>query len=118
MPLGYEHAIQIPLLDPFVKRFTELDYEGQKIREYQWVIEGQINIEKEYKRKGIAEVLHKNFVNILQGKYDLIITEISDQNPRSLNVHTKKLGLSVVDEYQAEGRNWYVLLQDIRTDKR
>jgi GNAT superfamily N-acetyltransferase len=117
VPLGLEHAAQIPLLDPFVERFTRLDYEGQKIGAYRWVIEGQINVDKAYKRQGIAEELHRNFVEMLRGKYDLIVTEISDQNPRSLHVHTKKLGLSVVDEYNAEGRNWYVLLQDIREGK-
>jgi GNAT superfamily N-acetyltransferase len=118
LPLGLEHAAQIPLLDPFVNRFTQLDYEGRKIGDYNWVIEGQINVDKDHKGKGIAEKLHQKFVDILRGGYDLIITEISDQNPRSLHVHTKKLGLSLVDEYQAEGRNWYVLLQDIQEDKR
>ncbi len=117
MPLGSEQAAQIPLLDPFVERFTKLNYEGQKIGGYRWVIEGQINIDRNYKGQGIAEALHKNFVDLLRGKYDLIVTEISDQNPRSLHVHTKKLGLKIIDEYQAEGRNWYVLLQDIRMDK-
>ena len=114
MPLAPEHAAQIPLLDPFVEKFIELIYDGKRIGDYSWVIEGQINVDKEHKGKGIAETLHKNFVNMLKGKYDLIITEISDQNPRSLHVHTKKLGMSIVDEYQAEGRNWYILMQDIR----
>lgn len=114
LPLGLNHAAKIQLLDPFVKRFTKLKYEHRKIGYYHWVIEGQINVNKAYKGKGIAEELHRNFVDMLKGKYDLIVTEISDQNPRSLHVHTKKLGLKVIDEYKAEGRKWYILLQDIR----
>ena len=114
MPLGLEHTAQIPLLDPFVKRFIKLNYDGQKIGEYKWVIEGQINVNMAYKGEGIAEALHKNFIDMLRGKYEIVVTEISDKNPRSLNVHTKKLGMSVIDTYQAKGRKWYVLLQDIR----
>ncbi len=117
MPLGLEHAAQIPFLDPFVGRVIQLDYDGKKIGDYKWVIEGQINVDRAHKGRGIAEALHKGFAEMLRGRYDLIVTEISDQNLRSLHVHTKKLGMSVVDEYQAEGRNWYVLLQDIREKK-
>jgi hypothetical protein len=49
--------------------------------------------------------MHKRFIKMLNQNYDLLITEVSDQNPRSLHVHTKKLGLSVVQQYSAEGRN-------------
>ena len=114
MPLGLEHAAQIPLLDPFIKRFTQLDYEERKIRDSRWVIEGQICVSRDYKGLGISEELHKHFIDMLKGRYDLIITEISDQNPKSLHVHTKKLGMKVCDQYHAEGRNWFVLMQDIR----
>ncbi len=114
MPLGLEYAEEIPLLNPFVERFLQLVYDGKKLSEYRIVIEGQICVDREHKGQGIAEELHKSFLDMLKGRYDLIVTEISDLNPRSLHVHTKKLGLQVIDEYSAEGRQWYVLLQEIR----
>src|SRR3989344_1074594 len=114
MPLGLQHAAQLPLLKPFIVRFKTIDYDGNKVSDYNVVIEGQILVAKGEKGQGITEALHEQFVNGLKGKYDLLITEISDQNPRSLHVHTNKLGLKVIDEYAAEGRNWYVLAQDLR----
>lgn len=114
MPIGLNHATKIPLLDPFVNRFLNLKYKGKKIKDYRVVIAGQILVDKKYKGKGIAESLHKDFVVLLKGRYDLIISEVSRQNPRSLNVSTKKLGFSIIDKYEANGRSWYIILQDIR----
>ena len=114
LPLNLQHASQIPLLEPFIARFKTIDYDGKKVSDYKWVIEGQILVAKGEKGQGIVEALHEQFINGLKEKYDLIITEISDQNPRSLHVHTNKLGLKVIEEYAADGRNWYVLAQDLR----
>jgi hypothetical protein len=114
IPLDLENARKIPLLTTFINRILKFKYKGKPLSNYNLIIEGQICIKKEYKGKGIAENLHKRFVNLLKPKYDLIVTEISDQNPRSLHVHTKKLGLSVLEEYSAEGRKWYILIQDLK----
>jgi len=113
-PLSLEQARKMPSLVPFIERVLKLDYEGKKISEYKWIIEGQILVARKFKGKGIAETLHKKFIEMLKPKYELIVTEISDQNARSLHVHKEKLGLKVVYEYSANGRRWFVLLQDIR----
>ncbi len=114
MPLGLCHAEKIPLLIPFINRILNLKYQGINLSKYKIGIEGQICISKNYKGKGIAEKLHTEFIKLLKPKYDLILTEVSSQNPRSLHVHTKKLGLQILEQYSAEGKEWYVLLQDIR----
>ena len=117
LPLDLEISNKIGLLKPFIERILKIDYQGKTLDKYKWVIEGQININKDYKGKGIAEELHKKFIEMLRKKgYEIILIEISDQNPRSLHVHTKKLGLKVIQKYFAEGRSWFILLQDIRDD--
>jgi hypothetical protein len=114
IPLDLENARKIFLLEPFIKRILMLKYKGKRLSEYKIIIEGQICIKKGHKGEGIAERLHEEFVRFLKPKYDLIITEISNQNPRSLYVHTKKLGLSILEQYSADGRDWYILIQDMR----
>jgi len=113
-PISLDQAKKIDLLKPFLTKILELNYGGKKLLEYQLVIEGQICVDKNYKGKGIAEKLHKKFVELLKNKFDLMVTEISDQNPRSLYVHKNKLGLQIINEYTAEGKNWYVLIRDLR----
>ena len=118
--IGYELALttgyarKIPLLVPFVERIMGLTYKKKPLSKYKFIIEGQINIAKERKGKGLVEKLHKAFIEMLNPKYELIVTEISDQNPRSLHVHIKKLGFEEIDSYNAENRNWYVIAQYIR----
>jgi hypothetical protein len=114
IPLTLKHGEEIPMLIPFIERVLGLEYEGKKLSGYNVVIDGQINVAKGHKGKGLAENMHKEFLKMLKGGYELIVTEISDQNPRSLHVCTAKLGFMVIDKYNAEGKNWYVLLQDIR----
>ena len=115
MPLGLDHAATIPLLDPFVRTFLDLSFKNKKIKEYKVVIAGQILVDKNFKGKGIAEDLHKDFVKILKEKgYELIISWVSSKNPRSLHVSTKKLRFEILYEHKAEGGSWYIILQDIR----
>jgi GNAT superfamily N-acetyltransferase len=113
MPLGLGHARGLPILDPFISRILKLEYKGKALSKYRVVIEGQICVKKGHKGKGVAERLHAAFLERMRGKFDLVVTEISDQNPRSLHVHTMKLGMKVIDTYRAEGRNWQVLLHDL-----
>lgn len=113
-PLPIRLAKEIPLLVPFVKKIMGLKYGGKPISEYKTIIEGQICIDKAHKGKGVAEKIHKAFLVLLKGKYDLLVTEVSDLNPRSLKVHTQKLGFSVLEQYSADGRNWYILIQKIK----
>jgi len=114
LPLDLKHASKISLLDPFIERILKLEYLGKKLSEYKIILEGQILVKMGFKGQGIAEELHKRFVNMLKNNYEIIVTEISNKNPRSLHFHTKKLKLSIIEKYFAKGFNWYILLQDIR----
>lgn len=114
LPLDLENAGKIHLLDPFIERILNLKYKEKKLSEFRIIIEGQILVKKGYKGIGIAEKLHKNFIKLLKLNYDLIITEVSNQNPRSLHVHKKKLGFSVLEQYSAKGKDWYILIQDLK----
>lgn len=113
IPLKLELADKINFLKPFIKRSLIHRYNDKPLNAENTVIEAQILINKNYKGKGLAEQLHKKFIEILRGKYSFIITEISDLNPRSLHFHIKKLGFDILEKYSTEGRNWYILIQKI-----
>ncbi len=113
LPLPLPLAKKIPFLVPLVKRYMGLKFNGKPLLKYKAIIEGQICIGKPHKGKGVAEKMHKAFLELLRGKYELLVTEVSDLNLRSLRVHTQKLGLSVIEQYSADRRNWYILVQNI-----
>ena len=113
IPLDLDISRKISLLNPFINLILDLEYKSKKLSHYNFIIEGQICVKKGLKGQGIANELHKNFIERFKEKYDFIVTEVSDKNPRSLPVHKHKLGFSILKEYSAEGRHWYVLIQEI-----
>ena len=112
-PLTAEMARRIPVLVPLVDRLSKLSYGGKRLFDYKLILEGQICLADEHKGSGLAEKMHSEFVKMLSAKFDLVATEVSSKNPRSLEFHVKKLGFDVVEEYEAEGRRWFVLASKI-----
>jgi len=94
--VGYEMLLSAGLAcsDDILKvlydRALQHNYKGKNIAELKTVIEGQICVAKEHKVKGIVEALHKQYLKILHERgVELIVTEVSDLNPRSYHVHKK-----------------------------
>lgn len=110
MPLIPSHAKKVPLLKPFIKKFNDYEYNSKKLSSYNWVIAGQVLIDKNFKGLGLAESLWKEFVKLMKTKgYDIILSEISQNNPRSLHVATTKFGFKVLKKYSANGYDWYFI---------
>ena len=113
LPLPIPLAKKMPFLVPLVKRYMRLKFNRKPLLKYKTILEVQICIDKSHKGKGVAEKMHKAFLELLNGKYQLLVTEVSDLNQRSLKAHTQKLGLSVLETYSADEKKWYILVQEI-----
>lgn len=114
MPMSVEQGRKIPLLDPFIERFKTIQFEGKPLDGYRYCILGQVCIDKNYHGKGILEKLYQELETRLADKYDLGVSEIGANNPRSLRAHLEKVGLKVAEQYSAEGRDWYIVVLDFR----
>ena len=114
LPMSVEHGKQIPLLGPFIERFKTIQFEGKPLDEYRYCILGQVCIDKNYRGKGILEKLYQELETRLADNYDLGVSEIGANNPRSLRAHLGKVGLRVAEQYSAEGRDWYIVILDFR----
>lgn len=113
MPLTVQKIKKMPLFNQFIERVLNIRHKDKKLAEYRIIMEGQICIDKNHRGKGLAENMHNEFMNMIKGKYDLIFTDVSRQNPRSLHVHINKLGFKIADEYNEDGRDWCILIQDL-----
>jgi predicted GNAT superfamily acetyltransferase len=115
IPMAFETAKDIPLLVPFVEKISKLEYQDKKIYDYNAIIAGQICVAKENKGVGIANKLNDMFLKMLKNKgYEMVITEVSSKNPRSLHVATTKLKYEIINQYEVDDMNWYVLVKDLR----
>ncbi len=117
MPMSVNHAKKVRLLDPFVERFKSIKFEGKDLNDYKYCILGQVCIDKDYRGKGILEKLYEELEKRLSKKYDLGVSEIGANNPRSLHAHLDKIGLKVAEQYSADGRDWYIVILDFRPHK-
>ncbi|MDD2487682.1 MAG: GNAT family N-acetyltransferase [Candidatus Gracilibacteria bacterium] len=118
--IGYLFAVTVgiskkmPILDKFVEDIGQYEYMGKNVDKYRYCILGQICIDNEHRGMGIFEKLYASFIDNLKGDYDIGIGGICSNNPRSLHVHMKKLGLEVVSEYSEGGKQWYIVVLDFK----
>ena len=81
-----------PDLQRMIDNIKTINYKGKPLSSYAYYIMGQVCIDKNYRGKGIFPMLFKKLKELYSGKYELLVTEISTKNYRSLK-HMKKLDL-------------------------
>lgn len=114
MPISVEHCQKIPLLDSLIEKLATVKFEGKPLNEYRHCVLGQVCIDKSYRGTGILEQLYQNLETRLADTYDLGVSEIGANNPRSLRAHSEKIGLKIIEQYSAAGRDWYIVVLDFR----
>jgi hypothetical protein len=48
----------------------------------------------------------------MKAKYPILVTFINKNNPRSVQAHTRKLGLEVINEFEFNNKQYYELVYD------
>ena len=107
---------KIDVLKPMFIELERSEYQEKKLSTYKYFVMGQICIDKDWRRKGVFRGLYSEMSNRMRKDHDLIITEISNKNQRSLNAH-KNVGFSSIKEYHTEdGHHWHLVLKDISNE--
>lgn len=97
-------AQDINVLKPM---FSEIGKSEARNREF--MVMGQVCIDKEYRKKGIFRNLYKTMLQVIQPHFDCIITEVDAANVRSLQAHYA-IGFRELKRYQSEGHDWHLIL--------
>ena len=88
----------IPVLIPMFETFDKIHFKGRLISSYNYIVVGQVCIDKNYRGQGILYHAYEAYRKYFSEKYDFAITEISTRNTRSLNAH-KKAGFKEIYTY-------------------
>jgi L-amino acid N-acyltransferase YncA len=72
---------------------------------------GQICVHADYRGQGLVGMLYEFHRQQLSAQYDILVTEISTNNPRSLRAHLKT-GFKVIDTYRDAQDEWEVVIWD------
>ena len=73
---------------------------------------GQVCIEKQYRGQGLFQGLYHQLKSNLSPHFEMVITEVSVKNTRSIRAH-EKVGFESIKTYATEaGEEWSILLWD------
>ncbi|MEN8789517.1 MAG: GNAT family N-acetyltransferase [Flavobacteriaceae bacterium] len=96
-------ADDIDVLRPMFRRIEKLIPKDKP-----YMVMGQICIDKPYRKKGVFRGLYEYMGSVLKPDYHLIITEVDQQNVRSLNAH-HSIGFKDLLVYESGGRIWHLI---------
>jgi len=101
-----------PMFAHMVKDLPNLTYLDQKLsieNSYQY---GPICIDKAYRSSELLKQIFDFSRIALNKRFPILVTFINKINPRSYVAHTKKLGLTVIQEFEYNDNHYYELVYD------
>lgn len=113
--IGYHMAqtiafnLRFALLRKIIDRFSEISFLGRALSESKVFIWGPVCIASDWRGKGIHEVLFRMVCEYVTPRYEVGVTFISEDNPRSLAASQSKLGMQIVDKILFNERRYCVL---------
>jgi len=99
------------LLADLFNHIDKIEYNHLLLRNCNYVVVGQLCVEKNYRGKGLVLEMYHHFKASLSGDFDYCLTDIAEKNPRSLKVHLKA-GFEVVATLNYGGIGWDIVLWD------
>jgi ribosomal protein S18 acetylase RimI-like enzyme len=93
----------VPVLEPMFQRL-----EGLKRRFY---VMGQICVDRPWRGRGVFDSLYRAHRDHLSDRYDLVVTEVSARNSRSLRAHLR-VGFRELERYRDATDDWVLLSWD------
>jgi predicted GNAT superfamily acetyltransferase len=104
----------VPLLEPMFQRFDALTYNGRALLESPFYVMGQICVAASARGQGVFDRLYAGHREHYARCYQLLVTEISARNARSLRAH-ERVGFSELTRYRDETDDWVIVVLDLRT---
>ena len=97
---SWKYFEQWEIFNFMVSRFPQLSFNGQEITTANSFQYGPVSIEKEYRGKGVLNLIFEEMRLEFVKKYPISITFINKVNVISEKAHTRKLGWQIIDEFE------------------
>lgn len=106
-----ESAIFQAEMVPMIDHLETLVFNGRLVKEYTYYIMGQVCVAKDHRGKGVFDMLYQHHKTVFQPQFELLVTEVSTSNLRSLQAH-RKLGFQIINTYRDAVDEWDVIVWD------
>jgi len=112
LAMTQQSRFDLPILIPMFEQLEKISFRNKLISEYNYIVVGQVCVDKLYRGKGILDKCYATYKNQFGTKYDFAITEIVCTNLRSLHAH-KRIGFIEIDTYKSNDKTeWCIVLWD------
>ncbi len=106
----------IPILLPMFDLFDTILYKNKKISEYNFIVVGQVCVDKAYRGRGIFDNCYTAYKEFYKAKFDFAITEIATTNLRSKRVHQRIGFEEIYSHLGSHQTEWSVVLWDWKNE--
>lgn len=106
-------AADVPELAPLFDTIDALVYDDHLISSYAYYVMGQVCVSDGYRGQGLFDRMYQHHRAVYSNRYQLLITDISARNTRSLRAH-QRVGFEPVNEFfdPALNETWVVVVWD------
>lgn len=105
---GNAIEVLLPMFEQIHRYFDSIEAATQLLSHNNFVVMGQICIDKAYRKQGIFRKLYAFMKSNLPVPFSTIITEVNAKNQRSLNAHYA-VGFKKLKQYTAGGQEWVLI---------
>ena len=100
-----------PPMESLFVSLGKLQWKDKPFQNYLYYEMGQICVSKDYRGKGVFEMLYQQHKKSYSNLYDLLVTKVSTKNHRSLRAH-EKIGFKTITIDKDELDEWAVIVWD------
>ena len=93
-----DFAVEIPVLAPMFEVLDTLNWQGRPLNEFHWFVMGQVCVAEEFRGQGVFDGMYRTLREHCRADFDLLVTEISARNTRSLRAH-ERVGFQTMHHY-------------------
>ena len=101
----------IPELESMFSLFGHLEWKGKPLSEENFYVMGQVCVDKKYRGMGLFDQLYDFHREVYRHRFNLLVTEISMRNTRSLRAH-ERVGFVPLHNHRDSIDNWVVVAWD------
>lgn len=107
----------VPELASLFDQIDQLIYNNQPVRELPYYVMGQVCVVDGYRGQGLFDQLYAHHRTVYGERFQLLITDISARNTRSLRAH-ERVGFRPLREFYepGAGETWVIVVWDMRTN--
>lgn len=106
---------RVQILKSMFDQIDNQHIDGVSLREINYLVMGQVCIDKDYRGQGVFHHMYDHMKSVMSPTFDMIITEISSHNTRSIRAHEKQ-GFKTLHKFDdpVDAHPWEIVYWDWR----